>query len=101
VLTDASIRGAVDPLRGLKENVTIGYLIPAGTGFPTYRRMQVIEPPEAEYEEEDVFEEIAEPVDGAEGLEGAEGPEEVEGPEEGRPEPEEELSAESIDIQSA
>ncbi|MBI4022780.1 hypothetical protein HY375_01285 [Candidatus Berkelbacteria bacterium] len=33
VLIDAAIRGAVDPLRGLKENVIIGRLIPAGTGF--------------------------------------------------------------------
>jgi DNA-directed RNA polymerase subunit beta' len=33
VLLDAAVRGAVDPLRGLKENVIIGKLIPAGTGF--------------------------------------------------------------------
>lgn len=33
VLIEAAIRGAVDPLRGLKENVIIGKLIPAGTGF--------------------------------------------------------------------
>ncbi len=33
VLIDAAVRGAVDPLRGLKENVIIGKLIPAGTGF--------------------------------------------------------------------
>ena len=48
VLTEASIRGSVDPLRGLKENVTIGYLIPAGTGFPRYRKMQVIDSPDEE-----------------------------------------------------
>lgn len=34
VLTDAAIKGKVDPLRGLKENVIIGKLIPAGTGLP-------------------------------------------------------------------
>jgi len=34
ILTDAAIRGAVDELRGLKENVIIGKLIPVGTGFP-------------------------------------------------------------------
>ncbi len=34
VLIDAAIRGVVDPLRGLKENVIIGKLIPAGTGHP-------------------------------------------------------------------
>ena len=33
VLTDAAIRGKVDKLRGLKENVIVGRLIPAGTGF--------------------------------------------------------------------
>ncbi|OGP58884.1 MAG: DNA-directed RNA polymerase subunit beta' [Deltaproteobacteria bacterium RBG_13_49_15] len=36
VLTDASIAGAVDQLHGLKENVIMGRLIPAGTGFPEY-----------------------------------------------------------------
>jgi DNA-directed RNA polymerase subunit beta' len=38
VLIDAAIRGAVDPLRGLKENVIIGKLIPAGTGHPTWNQ---------------------------------------------------------------
>jgi len=37
VLTDAAIRGAKDDLRGLKENVIIGHLIPAGTGRPEFR----------------------------------------------------------------
>jgi len=37
VLTDAAIRGKVDPLIGLKENVIIGKLIPAGTGLKRYR----------------------------------------------------------------
>ena len=32
VLTDAAIRGKVDPLNGLKENVIVGRLVPAGTG---------------------------------------------------------------------
>ncbi len=41
VLTEASLRGAVDELRGLKENVLLGHLIPAGTGFRTYTDMQV------------------------------------------------------------
>ncbi|MBW2153751.1 MAG: DNA-directed RNA polymerase subunit beta' [Deltaproteobacteria bacterium] len=36
VLTDASIQGAKDHLKGLKENVIMGRLIPAGTGFPAY-----------------------------------------------------------------
>ena len=37
VLTDASIKGKVDTLQGLKENVIIGKLIPAGTGAKQYR----------------------------------------------------------------
>nr|YP_009394755.1 RNA polymerase b''''-subunit [Polysiphonia elongata]ARW63317.1 RNA polymerase b''''-subunit [Polysiphonia elongata] len=36
VLTEAAINGKIDQLRGLKENVIIGRLIPAGTGFSTY-----------------------------------------------------------------
>ena len=39
VLTEASISGKVDYLRGLKENVTMGRLIPAGTGFEYYRHV--------------------------------------------------------------
>jgi DNA-directed RNA polymerase subunit beta' len=35
-LTDAAIGGTKDYLRGLKENVIMGRLIPAGTGFPMY-----------------------------------------------------------------
>jgi DNA-directed RNA polymerase subunit beta' len=41
VLTEAAIAGRRDPLRGLKENVIIGHIIPAGTGYPTYRLGQV------------------------------------------------------------
>ena len=41
VLTEASIRGKVDPLIGLKENVIIGKLIPAGTGMQTYQNIEV------------------------------------------------------------
>jgi DNA-directed RNA polymerase beta' subunit len=37
VLTEAAISGAVDELRGLKENVIMGRIIPAGTGMPRYR----------------------------------------------------------------
>ena len=38
VLTEAAIKGKVDPLQGLKENVIIGKLIPAGTGLVTLHR---------------------------------------------------------------
>ena len=41
VLTDAAIKGKVDPLLGLKENVIIGKLIPAGTGMGRYRDIKV------------------------------------------------------------
>jgi DNA-directed RNA polymerase subunit beta' len=47
VLTDAAIGGRSDPLLGLKENVIIGKLIPAGTGMPRYRNAQVRIKPEA------------------------------------------------------
>jgi len=42
VLTEAAISGKVDDLRGLKENVIMGRLIPAGTGLPAYKKLQVI-----------------------------------------------------------
>ncbi len=41
VLTDAAIKGKTDPLLGLKENVIIGKLIPAGTGMARYRNIRV------------------------------------------------------------
>lgn len=41
VLTDAAIKGKVDPLIGLKENVIIGKLIPAGTGMSCYRNVSL------------------------------------------------------------
>ncbi|MGH9351932.1 MAG: DNA-directed RNA polymerase subunit beta', partial [Terriglobia bacterium] len=42
VLTEAAIRGAVDQLRGLKENVIMGRLIPAGTGLEFYRNFRLL-----------------------------------------------------------
>jgi len=41
VLTEAAIKGKIDPLIGLKENVIIGKLIPAGTGMNLYRKIDV------------------------------------------------------------
>ncbi len=54
VLTDAAIKGKVDPLIGLKENVIIGKLIPAGTGMSRYRGLKVVDndPKPAETAEE-------------------------------------------------
>jgi DNA-directed RNA polymerase subunit beta' len=42
VLTQAAIEGKVDYLRGLKENVIMGRLIPAGTGLLRYRNLRVL-----------------------------------------------------------
>jgi DNA-directed RNA polymerase subunit beta' len=42
VLTEASISGKIDYLRGLKENVIMGRLIPAGTGLEYYRNVELI-----------------------------------------------------------
>jgi DNA-directed RNA polymerase subunit beta' len=41
VLTDAAIKGKIDPLLGLKENVIIGKLVPAGTGMSRYRNIKI------------------------------------------------------------
>jgi DNA-directed RNA polymerase subunit beta' len=43
VLTEAATLGKVDNLRGFKENVIMGHLIPAGTGFPAHRDVELIE----------------------------------------------------------
>ncbi len=54
VLTEAAIKGKIDHLQGLKENVLIGKLIPAGTGLEAYRAVEVKRnlPPEAEAEQD-------------------------------------------------
>jgi DNA-directed RNA polymerase subunit beta' len=54
VLTDAAIHGKVDPLIGLKENVIIGKLIPAGTGMKRYRKTKLSTDNEPIEEEEAV-----------------------------------------------
>ena len=64
VLTEAAIKGKVDPLIGLKENVIIGKLIPAGTGMKRYSEVRLNstmpEPePEVEIEEEQTEEEAS------------------------------------------
>jgi len=48
VLTEAAINGRQDNLIGLKENVIIGHLIPAGTGLEMYRKLEIIEDEEPE-----------------------------------------------------
>ena len=74
VLTQAAIEGKIDYLRGLKENVIMGRLIPAGTGVSKYRGAKLlIEEPEEKLEtfdlEEDLFEDMVETLDGVENEE--------------------------------
>jgi DNA-directed RNA polymerase subunit beta' len=42
VLTDAAINSKVDQLRGLKENIIMGRLVPAGTGLTSYKRWKAV-----------------------------------------------------------
>jgi len=77
VLTEASLAARVDTLEGLKENVLLGHLIPAGTGFKPYSKVNVIklaEPPESEMPTPE--DELQEAVASAEAA-GAEAPEEI------------------------
>jgi DNA-directed RNA polymerase subunit beta' len=69
VLTEAALRGASDDLVGLKENVLLGHLIPAGTGFKPYQTMRVkplAEPPVTEEMDEEAM--MAEAAQVAEAL---------------------------------
>jgi DNA-directed RNA polymerase subunit beta' len=59
VLTEAAISGRVDYLRGLKENVIMGRLIPAGTGMKYYRNVKVDYDPTENQKQEDEFDELA------------------------------------------
>ncbi|TMV44100.1 DNA-directed RNA polymerase subunit beta' [Paenibacillus mesophilus] len=59
VLTDAAIKGKVDQLLGLKENVIIGKLIPAGTGMSRYRSIRVNDPNMEESDSEQELETVA------------------------------------------
>jgi DNA-directed RNA polymerase subunit beta' len=69
VLTEAAASGRVDYLRGLKENVIMGRLIPAGTGLKTYRGMDIeVEMPAEEAAPEGVV--ISEQLTQAEGVAG-------------------------------
>ncbi|MDD4279812.1 MAG: DNA-directed RNA polymerase subunit beta' [Candidatus Sumerlaeales bacterium] len=63
VLAESAVRGRIDFLNGLKENIIMGMLIPAGTGLPQYRRLVVADPNE--------------PVKGMYELEGEEEPQEL------------------------
>src|SRR5699024_12544403 len=56
VLTDAAIKGKHDELLGLKENVIIGKLIPAGTGMPKYRIVESALEAQEELEDQEMIE---------------------------------------------
>ena len=66
VLTDAAVRGAKDQLRGLKENIIIGHLVPAGTGIHRYQQIDFLvgEPLQRELDEMRRVVEEPEPVVG-------------------------------------
>jgi DNA-directed RNA polymerase subunit beta' len=63
VLTEAAIAGKQDKLLGLKENVIIGKLIPAGTGLSKYRAIEIEDAGEANAEPEIVTEAVYTPDD--------------------------------------
>ncbi|MBN2077602.1 MAG: DNA-directed RNA polymerase subunit beta' [Spirochaetes bacterium] len=69
VLTDAAIKGKIDQLRGLKENVIIGHLIPAGTGVRQYGNIDIYE--ESPGDLEGTYQEEGEQAD-SEGVTAAE-----------------------------
>jgi len=60
VLTEAATRSKVDYLRGFKENVIMGHIIPAGTGFDMHRKVQLTHLVEAEEEPEPAEPAVAE-----------------------------------------
>ncbi|MFR4430838.1 MAG: DNA-directed RNA polymerase subunit beta', partial [Blautia faecis] len=94
VLTEAAIKGKIDPLIGLKENVLIGKLIPAGTGMKTYANIKLDTDGDDEEEFEDDLDETEdELLETAEDSEDAEG-EEVEEMELSEEEEEAELTEE-------
>ncbi len=66
VLTEAAISGKTDDLRGLKENVIVGRLIPAGTGLSNYTRVEVLTPGGEVVKPLDQVLTLEPPVDGGE-----------------------------------
>ena len=78
VLTEAALAGKIDPLVGLKENVILGHLVPAGTGFRNYQQSEVRIRPQAlealAVEKEDVLARHFPLLDGGHKAEAAEKP---------------------------
>ena len=92
VLTEAAIKGKVDHLLGLKENVIIGKLIPAGSGLAAYRKLDEIED---EVHEENRFREVAALADGPREEDDLPGDDDALEPDE--PEEEDEILSISLD----
>ncbi len=63
VLTEAAIEGKSDWLRGLKENVIIGRLIPAGTGFNTYEEVSATSNDDLDVMSTSMFDDVDDPMD--------------------------------------
>ena len=59
VLTDASIKGKIDRLKGLKENLMIGKQIPAGTGYQMFKKVEPVDPNDVKVENTQVDESVA------------------------------------------
>ena len=83
VLTEAAIKGKVDHLIGLKENVIIGKLIPAGTGMKCYSDVELDtgmpeEPEEIDFDEMDDDQDLLDVAENSEELEADELPEDAE-----------------------
>ncbi|MBQ3898257.1 MAG: DNA-directed RNA polymerase subunit beta', partial [Lachnospiraceae bacterium] len=76
VLTDAAIKGRIDPLIGLKENVIIGKLIPAGTGLRRYRNTALSTDNTIDTIDFDEFEEVEDGAENADAVAAAESSEE-------------------------
>ncbi|MBV8669011.1 MAG: hypothetical protein JOZ28_07340, partial [Candidatus Eremiobacteraeota bacterium] len=72
VLTQAAIEGKYDPLLGLKENVIIGKLIPAGTGMPRYRAVDAAVKGRPVFRESDIFSDLTEASGDGEPMGGVE-----------------------------
>ena len=92
VLTDAAIKGKVDHLVGLKENVIIGKLIPAGSGLMAYRDFELTKTPEPKVHEVPVPEQTEAENEDDEDVQTLESDEETGAPVEDAPETSEETA---------
>ena len=101
VLTDAAIKGKVDHLVGLKENVIIGKLIPAGSGLMAYRDFELTKAPEPKVHEAPVPEQTEAGNEDDEDVQTLEDNEETGAPVDGAPETVEETAETTADTEEA